>query len=81
MARYINAEMLRNCAYKRTKKGDQDPVVMGAIEKFEKTGETIVNEENIGEYSEEKTLTETVISRIQSLKENGTCSENNFCVP
>ena len=52
VAEYLNTEMIRHCAYKRTKKGDQDPVVMSAIEKFEKTGETIVNEENIGEYTE-----------------------------
>ena len=47
VSEYLNAEMVRHCAYKRTKKGDQEPVVMAAIQKYEEAGEPIVSEENI----------------------------------
>ena len=50
VSEYLNAEMVRHCAYKKTKKGDQDAAVMYAIDKFEKSGETIVTDGNIGQY-------------------------------
>jgi hypothetical protein len=81
VASYLKAELVRHCAYKRTKKGEQDVAVMTAIEKYEKSGEDIVTEENIGEYSEGKFLVDTVIEKIEALKANGTFTENNLCVP
>jgi hypothetical protein len=78
---YLNAEMVRHCAYKKTKKDDQDAAVIYAIDKFEKSGETIVTEGNVGEYFEGKSLVETVIAKIKAMKENGSFADNNLCVP
>ena len=78
---YLNAEMVRHCAYKKTKKGDQDAAVIYAIEKFEKSGETIVNEGNSGVYLEGKSLVETIIAKIKAMKEKGSFADNNLCVP
>jgi len=54
---YLKAEMVRHCAYKKTKKGgEEEEPVRKAIEKFEASGESIVTEENIVTVEKGKSL-------------------------
>ncbi len=74
---FVNQEIVRHNAYKRTKKGQQEEKVMKAIEKFEATELPLLDQENIFDVRFNASRITLIIQKmVTEMLKNGTHADS-----
>lgn len=74
---FVNQEVVRHNAYRKTKKGQQEEKVIKAIEKFEATGLPMLDQENIFDVRFNASRITLVIQKmVTEMLKNGTHADS-----
>jgi hypothetical protein len=74
---FINEEIVRHNAYRKTKKGQQEEKVIAAIDKFEATGVPMLDQENIFDVRFNASRITLIIQKmVTEMLKNGTHADS-----